>query len=87
MDGRSNKGQDLTKAPAECLSKSNKSLPRGLLYREIGLKQKQNSISKEFQQAAEDSLVVKNHEELVCFYSSLQPKKRVNLKLHASDVN
>lgn len=66
MDGRSNKGQDLTKAPAECLVKTNKSLPRGLLYRELGFKQRQNNVAKEFQQAAEDSLVLKNHEELPC---------------------
>jgi len=43
-------------------------VPRGLAYRELGFKQKQGTVSSEFQRAAEDRLVVKNHEELVCLY-------------------
>jgi hypothetical protein len=62
MDERSNKGPDVVKS----LPKTNRSVPRGLLYREVGFKQKQGRVSTEFQRAAEDRLVLKNHEELVC---------------------
>jgi hypothetical protein len=58
MDERSSKGPDVPK--------TNKNVPKGLLYRELGFKQKQGRVSSEFQRAAEDRLVVKNHEELVC---------------------
>ena len=65
MDGRNNKKRDLKKPPAEPLPKTNRSVPRGLLFRELGFNQKQNSVSKELQQAAEDNLVHKTHEEFV----------------------
>jgi hypothetical protein len=68
MDGRSNKGPDITKSPLESLPKTNKSVPRGILYRELGFKQKQGRVATEFQRAAEDRLVLKNHEELVCHH-------------------
>jgi len=68
MDGNSSKGPDVSEIPVESLPKTNKSVPRGLTYRELGFKQKQGTVSSEFQRAAEDRLVVKNHEELVCLY-------------------
>ena len=68
MDGNSSKGQGVSEMPLESLPKTNKSVPRGLLYRELGFKQKQGTVSSEFQRSAEDRLVVKNHEELVCLY-------------------
>lgn len=62
MDERSSKAPDIVKS----LPKTNRSVPRGLLHREVGFKEKQGRVSTEFQLAAEDQLVLKNHEELVC---------------------
>jgi hypothetical protein len=61
MDERSNKGPDVVKS----LPKTNRSVAKRLLYREVGFKQKQGGVSTEFQQAAEDKLVLKSYEELV----------------------
>ena len=66
MDGNSSKGPDVSEMSLESIPKTNKSVPRGLIYRELGFKQKQGTVSSEFQRAAEDRLVVKNHEEMVC---------------------
>ncbi|KDR15571.1 uncharacterized protein LOC110833496 isoform X2 [Zootermopsis nevadensis] len=62
MDERSSKAPDIVKS----LPKTNRSVPRGLLHREVGFKEKQGRVSTEFQLAAEDQLVLKNHEELFC---------------------
>jgi hypothetical protein len=66
MDGRSSKAADVAQSPLESLPRTSRSVPRGLLYRELGFKQRRGRVSSEFQRAAEDRLVVKNHEELVC---------------------
>jgi hypothetical protein len=66
MDGKSSKGPDVSELALKSVPKTNKSVPRGLAYRELGFMQKQGRVSSEFQRAAEDRLVVKNHEELVC---------------------
>jgi hypothetical protein len=68
MDGKSSQGPVGSKIPLESVPKTNKSVPRGLMYRELGFKQKQGTVSSEFWRAAEERLVVKNHEELVCLY-------------------
>ncbi|PNF35022.1 hypothetical protein B7P43_G12139 [Cryptotermes secundus] len=66
MDGKSSTGPDVAGTPLESSLNTNKSVPRGLLYRELGFKQKCSSVSLEFQRAAEDRLVLKYHEELPC---------------------
>jgi hypothetical protein len=63
MDEKSNKGPDVVKS----LPETNQSVPRGLLHREVGFKHKQGGVSAEFQQAAEDRLVLKDHEVVVCY--------------------
>jgi hypothetical protein len=68
MDGTSSTGPDVAGTPLEASLNTNKSVPRGLLYRELGFKQKCGSVSLEFQRAAEDRLVLKYHEELVCVH-------------------
>jgi hypothetical protein len=68
MAGASDTGSDVNGTPVGSSLQTNKSVPRGLLYRELGLKQKCGSVSLEFQRAAEDRLVLKYHEELVCFH-------------------
>lgn len=68
MDGKSSTGPDVAGTPLESSLNTNKSVPRGLLYRELGFKQKCSSVSLEFQSAAEDRLVLKYHEELVCVH-------------------
>lgn len=68
MDGTRSTAPDVAGTPLESSLKTNKSVPRGLLYRELGFKQKCGSVSLEFQRAAEDKLVFKYHEELVCVH-------------------
>ena len=48
MDGNSSKGPDVSELPMESIPKTNKSVPRGLTYRELGFKQKQGAVSSEF---------------------------------------
>jgi hypothetical protein len=61
-------GMDVAGTPMESSLHTNKSVPRGLLYRELGFKEKCGSASLEFQRAAEHRLVLKYHEELVCVH-------------------
>jgi hypothetical protein len=68
MDGTSSAGPDVAGTPVESSPKTNKSIPRGLLYREFGFRQKCGRVSLEFQRAAEDRLVLKYYEELVCLH-------------------
>jgi hypothetical protein len=68
MAGISSRGPDAAGTQTESLPHTNRSVPRGLLYRELGFKQKCGSASLEFQRAAEDRLVLKYHEELVCVH-------------------
>lgn len=59
MDGNPNKKQNNSK------KKMTNSVPKGILSREYGFKQKGNGISKVFEFAAEHNLVTKNYEETV----------------------